>query len=160
MTMTIWMTDLELDPWGERLSRVAPHGVVTDELNRVLDFDGAYRVEHHGCIACERPDEVHEHTGTVTVQGVNDRAPEVTTWEADGGVWPYEVDGDGWELMTGYTGQYGYTGPMMHASEFVGGRLARDILATPGLYAVVTVTDMTSGELADEWAVARKDVTA
>src|SRR5262245_35140668 len=39
-----------------------------------------------------------------------------------------------WEALTGYTGQYGYRGPVMHASEFVGGRLERDIRATPGVY--------------------------
>lgn len=49
-----------------------------------------------------------------------------------------ELDGSGWEYFThGYTGQYGYRGPIMHASEFIGGRLERDILSTPGIYAVV-----------------------
>lgn len=44
-----------------------------------------------------------------------------------------------WEPMTGYTGQYGYNGPHMHPSEYVGGALARDILDTPGLYVCVVV---------------------
>jgi hypothetical protein len=39
-----------------------------------------------------------------------------------------------WRLLTGYTGQYGYRGPTMHPSEYIGGRLERDILATPGYY--------------------------
>src|SRR5690606_22027104 len=29
-----------------------------------------------------------------------------------------------WEALTGYTGQHGYTGPTMHASEYLGGALA------------------------------------
>lgn len=46
----------------------------------------------------------------------------------------------GWELITnGYTGQYGYSGPVMHSSEFIGGRLERDILERPGYYVALIV---------------------
>lgn len=41
---------------------------------------------------------------------------------------------DAWTLMDGWSGQDGYTGPIMHPSEYIGGRLARHILATDGLY--------------------------
>lgn len=67
--------------------------------------------------------------------------------------------GEGWEFLTGYTGQHGYRGPVMHASEFIGGRMADDILSTPGIYVAVVV-----GVLPDDadddpepagWAVAR-----
>jgi hypothetical protein len=34
----------------------------------------------------------------------------------------------GWELVTGYTGQYGYAGPVFHSSEYIGGGLA-DLIA-------------------------------
>lgn len=40
----------------------------------------------------------------------------------------------GWDLVTGYTGQYGYRGPAMHDSEYIGGRLAEAILEHPGFY--------------------------
>lgn len=44
---------------------------------------------------------------------------------------------DAWtEFSYGYTGQYGVASPM-HNSEFVGGRLERDILDTPGTYVAV-----------------------
>lgn len=46
---------------------------------------------------------------------------------------------EGWTLLQGYTGQYGYNGPVMHPSEFIGGRLARDILETPGYYVALVV---------------------
>lgn len=36
----------------------------------------------------------------------------------------------GWSVMTGWTGQYSYSGPIMHTSEFVGGHLALEILDT------------------------------
>lgn len=55
-------------------------------------------------------------------------------------------DVDGWTLLSGFTGQYGYRGPVMHASETIGGGLARHILSTPGDYAVATVDDIDTGE--------------
>lgn len=58
----------------------------------------------------------------------------------------------GWEAMTGYTGQYGYRGPVMHSSEYIGGRMARDILAEPGLY-VALVVECEDDEIAG-WLVA------
>lgn len=54
------------------------------------------------------------------------------------------AESQGWDLMTGYTGQYGYRGPIMHPSEYVGGGLADDILESPGMYVVVEVTGLPS----------------
>jgi len=45
----------------------------------------------------------------------------------------------GWELLKGFTGQYGYNGPVMHSSEYVGGGLERHIRETPGYYVVLIV---------------------
>ena len=60
----------------------------------------------------------------------------------------------GWAgLLTGYTGQCGYNGPVMHPSEYVGGGLERDILADPGWYVVTAVVDDADWE-AYGWAVA------
>lgn len=68
----------------------------------------------------------------------------------------------GWDgLLEGYTGQYGYNGPVMHESEFIGGGIERYILANPGWYVAVVVNapddDGTySGGVAG-WAIAYKD---
>lgn len=62
-----------------------------------------------------------------------------------------------WSLMNGYSGQYGYAGPWMHQSEFIGGGMARDILATPGIYVAIYPTILDEdGERQepDTWAVA------
>jgi hypothetical protein len=64
--------------------------------------------------------------------------------------------------LEGFTGQYRYNGPIMHESEYVGGGLARYILANPGWYCAVVVNapddDGTySGEVAG-WAVSYKAV--
>jgi hypothetical protein len=63
-----------------------------------------------------------------------------------------------WSLMNGYSGQDRYSGPWMHQSEFVGGGMARDILATPGFF--VTIYPSMIAESKDDntepdtWAVA------
>lgn len=66
------------------------------------------------------------------------------------------VDSQGWSLLTGFTGQYGYSGPIMHPSEFIGGGLAEHIMSTPGFYCAVTVECEDSEEPAG-WAVAYRE---
>lgn len=79
-------------------------------------------------------------------------------------IYDEELDDDKWELIThGYTGQHGYSGPIMHNSEFIGGRLERDILSEPGLYvALVAYYDNDDEEtkeaeptIMEGWAVAK-----
>lgn len=61
----------------------------------------------------------------------------------------------GWSAFTaGYTSQHGYRGPTMHSCESIGGRLARDILTTPGYYVAVVV----DGEYADDRDTDGEDV--
>lgn len=68
------------------------------------------------------------------------------------------IDGECWEAFsTGYTGQFGYRGPVMHASEFIGGRLETDMLESPGVYVITTVeTDAEDDEPAG-WIVLKYD---
>lgn len=66
---------------------------------------------------------------------------------------------DGWVLLNGYSGQDSYSGPVMHASEFIGGGMESDILAEPGVYVAVVVTALDAEDDEDNvagWAVARK----
>lgn len=69
----------------------------------------------------------------------------------------------GWELLRGFTGQYGYNGPVMHPSEFIGGRLEDHIRDNAGYYVAVAVEGMPEdydGVRDDEiigWAVAFKE---
>jgi hypothetical protein len=66
-----------------------------------------------------------------------------------------ELDSRGWSLLDGYSGQSGYSGPIMHASEFIGGGLERDILSKPGYY--VTLANYTSDDDEPEgWGIAYK----
>lgn len=49
------------------------------------------------------------------------------------------VESQGWALETGWTGQYSYNGVIMHASEFIGGRLEEHIRETPGYWVALAV---------------------
>jgi hypothetical protein len=75
----------------------------------------------------DSPVTVHED-GTVTTGPRDLYAPTL---------YDDALDSDGWELLDGYSGQYGYGGPIMHPSEFIGGGMARDILSEPGTYVAV-----------------------
>lgn len=106
--------------------------VTRDTLNDVMQFDHVIRVRDDG-----------------TVENVADvYAPELY----DG-----ELLSEDWTLLTGYTGQYGYRGPIMHNSEFIGGRLADDILSTPGVYVALVNEPSDGDEDPEGWAVARRD---
>jgi hypothetical protein len=103
--------------------------VTRENLNTVMDFDHVVRVHADG---------------TVT------DAPEVMapSLHAD------ELDSPGWTLLDGYSGQYSYAGPIMHNSEYIGGRMADDILSTPGVYVALVNYDADGGD-GEGWAVAR-----
>lgn len=47
-----------------------------------------------------------------------------------------ELMDEAWELLQGYSGQDSgkYNGPIMHNSEFIGGKMETDILDHPGVY--------------------------
>jgi hypothetical protein len=55
----------------------------------------------------------------------------------------------GWEFLNGYSGQEGYSGPVMHSSEFIGGGLERDILDEDGVYVAVVVECLTDDDYPD-----------
>lgn len=58
-----------------------------------------------------------------------------------------------WTLLDGFSGQDRYSGPIMHASEYVGGRMATWILEHPGIY--VALVDYPLDDTEPEgWAVA------
>lgn len=67
---------------------------------------------------------------------------------------PPRPSGKEWSLLTGWTGQSGYRGVVMHASEYVGGALAGHITENPGLYVVISVETDDDSEDAAGWAIA------
>lgn len=107
-----------------------------EALNSIMEFDHVIRVRDDGSVTDEpglyAPDVYSEDDGSVTIGGT------------------------GWGLLNGYSGQESYSGPVMHPSEYIGGGMARDILAEPGVYVAVVVSDYSDGET-DGWAVLRRD---
>lgn len=59
----------------------------------------------------------------------------------------------GWTALDGYSGQDRYSGPIMHASEYIGGRMANDIIGEPGVYVAVVISDLDDDENPSGWAV-------
>jgi hypothetical protein len=133
----------------ERLARDQVEPVTEpSELNSLMEPDHVIRVldEHR----VTEPREVY--------------APELVMFvDEDGQAGPDSDDelraqakDAGWQLLTGWTGQHGYRGVVMHPSEFVGGHLAEHILGKPGDYVVVTVE---TDDIPAGWAVAYRPPT-
>lgn len=100
--------------------------VTADNLNEVMEFDHVVEVHADGSVTDSEESPYFDLTYYLT--------------DAETGHWELEtIIPEGWSLMSGYTGQYGYNGPCMHQSEYIGGGMARDILETPGLYVALIV---------------------
>lgn len=103
--------------------------------------------------------------GNVSVADRSD-APAVyevvyLTLDADGQSTNDDVQGlyEGWTLLSGFTGQHGYNGPVMHDSEYIGGGMESHIRTTAGYYVALIVDGLPDDQDADEnvpigWAVA------
>lgn len=104
-----------------------------DTLNSLVEFDSAFIVTSEGI------DSTH---GVYVPTVYNDDATDIY------------IESNKWEALTGYTGQYSYNGAVLHSSEYLGGGLARDILAdVGGVYAVSVVEDMDDPENPAGWCV-------
>ena len=90
-------------------------------LNNIMEFDTVWQVDTEQGIMIRRCDIV-----------------EPNYWN--------DWMGDGWSALNGFSGQYGYRGPVMHSSEYIGGRMAETILESDGLYVpVVAYADCEDG---------------
>lgn len=109
--------------------------VTPGELSALMDFDHVIRVHPDGTVS--EPDGIY-------APGLYD--DEMDTADAR------------WKLMDGYSGQDRYSGPIMHESEFIGGRMAADVLANPGLYVALvgywTPEDEDDEDNLEGWAIA------
>lgn len=127
----------------------ASYNMSAQTLNDRMEFGHVIRVSIDGAIT----DEWDLHAPETVYQ----------TLDGDGQCIDDEIHflPKGWTLLTGFTGQYSYNGPVMHASEFIGGDLERHILSNPGLYVAVVVDGLRTEETDDDdnigWAVAYKE---
>lgn len=96
-----------------------------DTLNSMVEFDCPFTINADG-------------TFSDRVEGVY--SPEVYHVEGAQAPGDVEVGSDEWETWSdGCTGQYGYNGAVMHASERLAGGMARQMLDEPGTYVVCAV---------------------
>ena len=113
-----------------------------DTLNAEMEFDSVIYSHGDGTIS-----DAHTMHSTY-----------VYTDEQEDGTWVEEALDEPWVLLDGFSGQHGYSGPIMHASEYISGGLARHILETAGFYVATVVMPMPLDEDddvdSDEWAVA------
>src|SRR5574341_560762 len=124
------------DPYVSRYPLVHARERMIMNLNDLMEVDHVIAVHHDG---------------TVT----------------DGPSWLYapnlldeKLDSPQWSMLSGYSGQDRYSGPVMHDSEYIGGGLARHILEIPGHYVAVVAywsdgDDDESDYAIEGWAVAR-----
>jgi len=97
--------------------------LMNTDLNSIMEFDHVITVTESGDVI-HGPADVYapDYWGdSATGKCGIAEASQAELWE---------------EFSYGYTGQYGVANPM-HDSEFIGGNLAKDILATPGTYVAV-----------------------
>lgn len=116
-----------------------------DELNDLMDIDHVISVDGDGIVTDASGVYAPELLMPVTSDG-----QILAQHEAD---YTDQARRQGWQLLSGWTGQSGYRGPVMHSSEYVGGGLARHILETPGQYVVTTVETDDDDEQAAGWVV-------
>ena len=110
-------------------------------LSDMMDFDHVIRVRRDGAIT----------------DAENIYAPELIQSRNDDDTWTESLEDEDWELLDGFSGQSGYSGPMMHSSEYIGGAMARHIRANPGFYVAIyptVIDDLDPDAVADSWAVA------
>ena len=125
--------------------------ITADTLSEEMEFD--YIIYSHG------DGTISDVNPYVSLWG-----PDIFTIEREDGTWTEEDVEGPWSLLTGFSGQHAYSGGHMHASEYIGGGLARHILETPGFYMAAVVVPIPlerddywydeDGDQADSWAVA------
>lgn len=120
-----------------------------EDLNEIMEFDHPVTVDADGIVT-----DAEDAYAPELIMPVDEDGQALLS--ADEHLKAQAGDA-GWTLLTGWTGQYGYRGPVMHPSEFVGGRLAEHIIANPGTYVVTAVETDDGDEEPAGWAIAYRE---
>ena len=107
-----------------------------------LEFDTVFRIIDGEMVPCDNvwaPSVYHDDDDDVSIDGH-----------------------DGWQCFTGLTGQYGYSGAVMHSSEYVGCCIAKYLAeyaseATDVVFALVVVNDLDDMEYPAGWAITYRE---
>jgi hypothetical protein len=126
------------------------------DLNKIMEFDHVIRVTDYGTTE-DGPSNVYAPDSVYV--DVDSDGQIVGDAESD---MIARLEGEGWTALNGWSSQYLYAGPIMHASEYVGGALAGYVLESPGLYVIVAVECMGPDEDSDNgepagWLILRRE---
>lgn len=106
---------------------------ITEQLAAMMEFDHVVYVDRTGTA-------MHDSGEMIAPElriEIDDDGQQVAYPEGETII--EQATAQGWTLLSGYTGQYGYNGPVMHSSETISGGLAEDILKQRGWYVAVAV---------------------
>jgi hypothetical protein len=126
---------------------------MSDSLNKAMEFDHVIQVGPDGTVS-DGPEGVYAPESVIETDDDGQIMP------ADETEWQESLSRQGWEVLSGYSSQDRYPGPIMHASESIGGALAGHIRETPGLWVAVTMETIDDSEDAAGWAVCHRDLPA
>jgi hypothetical protein len=118
-------------------------------LNERMEFDHVIRIHDDGLAEDVYGEGIYAPELSIDC----DDEGQISTADDDA-MWHDALE-QGWVLLTGHTGQWGYKGPLMHSSEYVGGGLERAIRDTPGYYVCVAINDRLGN--AAGWVVAFRE---
>lgn len=103
------------------------------DLNKIMEINRVIRVDENGNVT-----DAHGVHGPETVYIGTDADGNILD-EHDAAM-VADLEAAGWDVLNGWSGQYRYSGPVMHESG-----LAKYILANPGLYVRLAVDVLPSG---------------
>lgn len=116
------------------------------KLSQKMDFDHVVEIRPWG-----------ENLGAIGKRAITDRpdlyAPNLLDDELDSSEWEF--------FSGGYTRQDSYSGPVMHNSEFIGGKLESDMLEECGIFCAVVAhwtpdeEDSEEETIEEGWAIVR-----
>lgn len=95
--------------------------VTPDTLDTLAEFGRVFRINPDGTLDFVQSDDRRQWAPQRVEDDLIDGLPEARST---------------WKFVRGFSGQDRYSGPVMHASEYLGGGMARHVLETPGLYVV------------------------
>lgn len=111
-----------------------------DNLDDAIGFDAPFNLS------------LRDDTGRVTLSRADGVYAPTVELDPEYGVLvdSYVIDRSRWRAVSGFSGQHGYSGPIMHASEFIGGGMADYLLSTADDCPTYVVCEVAVTECDDE----------
>lgn len=130
---------------------------MTETLNSLMQFDHVIRVHEDGRITDDVDTSKREHWAPEALMNTDEDGSFTSDAETDMITAARDA---GWEIQTGWTGQYLSGGSaIMHDAEYIGGALEQHIRETPGVWVAVAVSTLDDDDAPCGWIIAHRDET-